>query len=385
MASSLQDFRASFRFDRLEWAGAFGDLGTLIPFAVAYVSLMGIAPTGLFVSFGLAFIAAALFFRTPFPVQPMKAIGATAVAQAAQTATITAGAVHAAAAITGVIWLVLALTGTVQKVTRWIPTTLTVGLILGLGFAFMIEGLKFMSQGWLVAAPALALAMFFLDSRRFPAMFVLLLLAIGAGAWADPSKLQAVRDAGFHFQLPEFTLSQVLPEEWLYGLVFLALPQLPLTLGNAIIAVTEENNRLFPDRKTSEKTVALSTGAINAAGAAIGAVPMCHGAGGLAAHVRFGARTAGSTLILGGILLFAGLFAAQAGSLLFAAMAPAVLGAMLFLTGAQLALGSCQFGKQKTDRFVTLVVAAATIWNVGIAIVLGAILHWGFRRGIFKL
>jgi hypothetical protein len=28
------------RFDRMEWAGAFGDLGTLIPFIVAYLSVL---------------------------------------------------------------------------------------------------------------------------------------------------------------------------------------------------------------------------------------------------------------------------------------------------------------------------------------------------------
>ena len=49
-------------------------------------------------------------------------------------------------------------------------------------------------------------------------------------------------------------------KEFLIGAVFLALPQLPLTLGNAVIAVTEENNRLFPDRPVSEKKVSISTG-----------------------------------------------------------------------------------------------------------------------------
>src|SRR5579872_3714570 len=32
------------RFDRMEWAGAFGDLGTLIPFVLAYISVMKLDP-----------------------------------------------------------------------------------------------------------------------------------------------------------------------------------------------------------------------------------------------------------------------------------------------------------------------------------------------------
>jgi hypothetical protein len=35
------------RFDRMEWAGAFGDLGTLIPFVVAYIAVLKIEPFGI--------------------------------------------------------------------------------------------------------------------------------------------------------------------------------------------------------------------------------------------------------------------------------------------------------------------------------------------------
>jgi len=64
------------RFDRLEWAGAFGDFGTLIPFVVAYLSMLSLEPSGVLLSFGLAMVLWALIYRTPFPVQPMTAVGA---------------------------------------------------------------------------------------------------------------------------------------------------------------------------------------------------------------------------------------------------------------------------------------------------------------------
>src|SRR5579863_5999962 len=89
------------RFNAAELAGAFGDLGTLIPFVVAYIKLLGLDPAGMLLAFGVSMIAIGLFYRTPVPVQPMKAIGAIATMQAAQTATITAGAVYGATLITG--------------------------------------------------------------------------------------------------------------------------------------------------------------------------------------------------------------------------------------------------------------------------------------------
>jgi hypothetical protein len=129
--------------------------------------------------------------------------------------------------------------------------------------------------------------------------------------------------------------------------VFLALPQVPLTLGNAVIAITEENNRLFPTRPVSEAKVATSTGLMNVLSAAVWGVPMCHGAGGLAGRVQCGARTGGVVVILGAVLvLVATLFSGSVATLL-RLFPTSVLGVILFLTGAQLALGSCDISKQR--------------------------------------
>jgi MFS superfamily sulfate permease-like transporter len=173
--------------------------------------------------------------------------------------------------------------------------------------------------------------------------------------------------------------------DFLIGAVFLALPQVPLTLGNAVIAISEENNRLFPDRPVTQKGVATSTGLMNLAGAAVGAVPMCHGAGGMAGHVAFGARTGGALIILGAILLSLALFFSGSVEALFKLFPAAVLGVILFLTGAQLALGSCDFSKDKGERFVTLITAAFAVWNVGIAFVVGMAGAYAAKRGLLRL
>ncbi len=373
------------RYDRAEWAGAFGDLGTLIPFVVAYIAVVRVDPFGILFSFGLAMVVCGLYYRTPFPVQPMKAIGAAAATQAAQTATITQATVYAASLTTGLIWLCLGLTGAAKSIAKWVPRHVVVGIILGLGVGFMLEGIQMMNEGRIVAAIALVGAVLLLTNRVVPAMFVLLLLGIGYGAVLHPELARSILTTRPAIRLPTFALAGITWHDLLLGTVVLTVPQLSLTLGNAVIAIREENNRLFPDRSVTEDAIATSTGAMNLASAALGGVPMCHGAGGMAAHVAFGARTGGAPIILGACLLCLALFFSGSIHTLFDLFARPVLGVILFLTGAQLALGSCDFSKNKKERFITLVTAAFAMWNVGVAFLVGITFSYLARREWLRL
>ena len=369
----------------MEWAGAFGDLGTLIPFVVAYIAVLKIDPFGILITFGAAMVACGLYYKTPFPVQPMKAIAAVATTQAAQTAVITQAAVYGASLVTGLLWLVLGLTGAATHISKLVPRFVVVGIILGLGLGFMLEGIKMMNGGWAIAATGLVGTLLLLTNRAVPAMFLLLSFGAVCGAVQNPEFLRALYAVKFEFHTPHFVLSSITWYDFMVGALFLALPQMPLTLGNAVIGITEENNRLFPDRPVTEKIVATSTGLMNLAGAAVGGVPMCHGAGGMAGHVAFGARTGGATIILGVILLcFAFCFSGSIGAV-FNLFPQAVLGVILFLTGAQLALGSCEFSKNKGERFITLATAAFAMWNVGLAFIAGIILAHIAKRGLLRL
>jgi len=383
--SSAPAAPAANRYDLSEWAGAFGDLGTLIPFVVAYIGVLGMDPCGILFAFGLSMIVCGLVYRTPFPVQPMKAVGAIAATQAAQSLTITPAVVHAAGFATGLVWLVLGATGAATRIAALVGRPVTTGIVLGLGMGFMLEGIRMMATDWLPAAIGLGVTLLLLSRRALPAMFVLLVFGAAWGVVRDPAVLQGLGAVAFDPRLPQWTPGQLTAHDLLVGFVFLALPQLPLTLGNAVIAITEENNRLFPARPVTTRRVALSTGVMNLFGAASGGVPMCHGAGGMAGHVRFGARTGGAPVILGGILLVLGLGFSTSVQALFAIFPKAILGVILFLTGAQLALGSCDFGRDKNDRFTVLVTAAFAVWNVGAAFVVGLAVHHLSRRGWLRL
>jgi len=369
----------------MEWAGAFGDLGTLIPFVVAYLSLLSLDPFGVLFSFGVAMIACGLIYRTPFPVQPMKAVGAIATTQAAQTLTVTAGAVYAASLASGIVWLLLGLTGTAQKVAKLVGRPVVVGIILGLGFGFMGNGVKMMASNWWIGGLALAGTLLLLGNQRVPAMFLLLVFGAACGLAVDPTLTTLLAGVAVEPRLPSLVLSGITWNDVLIGTVFLALPQVPLTLGNAVIAITEENNQVFPDRPVTEQRVAISTGVMNLGSAALGGIPMCHGAGGMAGHVRFGARTGGAPIILGSILVLLALFFSSSVGTLLRVFPPSILGVILFLTGAQLALGACDISKDKGERFATVITAALAIWNVGIAFVVGSAVLLVARRGWLKL
>jgi MFS superfamily sulfate permease-like transporter len=382
--SQTSEFHAN-RFGRMEWAGACGDLGTLIPFVVAYIAVLKMDPFGVLFSFGAAMVICGVYFKTPFPVQPMKAIGAVAATQAAQTATITPGTVYGADIATGVIWLVLGLTGAARYISRLVPRPVVIGIVLGLGIGFMLEGIRWMSGGWLMAGVGLVGTVLLLSNKTIPAMFLLLIFGAVCGAYRHPEILSALSAARIEFHLPSIAFTTITWHDLLIGTAFLALPQLPLTLGNAVIAIREENNRLFPDRSVTENRVATSTGLMNVGSAVFGGVPMCHGAGGMAGHVAFGARTGGAPIILGVILLCLAFFFSGSIQTIFGLIAQPVLGVILFLTGAQLALGSCDFSKNKGERFITLATAAFALWNVGLAFVVGILLHQIERRGWLRL
>ncbi len=372
-------------FAPAEWSGAFGDLGTLVPFLLAYIAVVKIDPAGILLTFGIAMIVVGAVYRTPFPVQPMKAIGSVAATHTAAGVALTAGTFHLAALLTGLVWLAIGASGAAQRLSRVVSPAVCYGVILGLGMALMLEAVKLMAASWWIAAPALLGTFVLLSRRRFPVM--LLLLAVGASIalLQQPELAAALTDAPIGFRLPAFTLGSL---EWSHvavATIVLVIPQLPLTFGNALIAIAEENNRLFPEHPVTEKRVALSTGLMNVFAGSFGGVPMCHGAGGMAGHVRFGARTGGAPVILGTLLVVAALFfsgAVETGLALFPA---AILGVILFVAGSQLALGVCDGWQQKDDRFVLIVVAALSIWNVGVAFLFGLATQWLLRRKLLEL
>ena len=123
---------------------------------------------------------------------------------------------------------------------------------------------------------------------------------------------------------------------------------------------------------------------MNLVAAPLGGVSMCRGAGGMAGHIRFGARTGGVLVILGALLLVLALFYADSVSTLFRLFPMPVLGVILFFGGVELASSTDSAG-DRSDRVVQVVTAGVSLRNPGAAYVVGLVLHHVARRGLVRL
>jgi hypothetical protein len=369
-------------YDRSEIAGAFGDLGTLVPFVVGYITIVGVDPQAVLLSFGGAAIATGLYFKTPMPVQPMKAIATAAITQAGA---ITVGMVWISTVLTALLWFALGVTGAVGLIAKLTRKPVVRGLSLGLGLAFIVEGARFMREAPVVAAIGLAVTLVLLARPTVPAMVVLLVYGVSVALWFDATLWCEVLALRPSFHIPSATWPSISVADIGQVVFVLVLPQAALTVGNAVIATSEEHNRLFPERPVTVRELAFDHAALNTFAAAVGGVPMCRGAGGMAGHVRFGARTGGSLLILGVALLAAALFFSDSVAVLFRLFPSAVLGVILLLGGLELAgaKGSEQF--EGWERVVMVLTAGLSLVNVGVGYAVGIALYYACARGLVRL
>jgi MFS superfamily sulfate permease-like transporter len=364
-------------YNKMECAGAFGDLGTLIPFVVGYVTINKMDPLGILVAFGIFKIFAGLYFRTPIPIQPMKAIGGMAISHPGM---ITPGMVWGSGIFTGLFWLLMGLTGAVTWIEKITTKPVVRGIMLGLGLNFIAEGLGMMKEQPFIAIGGVVVTFLLLNSRRFPAMLCLLGYGVVMAFIERPALLQEISHLSMRFRLPELTFGKISVKELLAGCVLLGIPQAPLTLGNAIIGTVAENNAHFPDRKVTARTVSLDHGFMNLVSTCLGGIPMCHGAGGLAGHIRFGARTGGALVIMGIIVLLIGLFLSDSVSFLFQVFPRSILGIILFFAGLELALVIRDIRLRKENLYVLLLTAGIAMWNMGVAYLAGLLLYYSIKR-----
>ncbi len=366
--------------NNMEWAGAFGDIGTLIPFVVAYITIVKVEPLGLLFMFGICLLASGFYYRTPLPVQPMKAIGAAAIAGG-----ISPAALFGSGITTGIFWFFAGATGAIKPIAKLATKPVVRGIMLGLGLSFMVDGVHRMQSAPVLAGIGLVVTYLLLTNPTFPAMFVLLLIGVGSAPIMNPAILHELAKIHVGFKLPVFALPSITWNDLVVGTLLFTIPQIPLTIGNAVIAIVAENNELFPDRKVTERGIAVSQGIMNLVSPLFGGILMCHGAGGMAGHVRFGAKTGGALVILGSMLVLIALFFSNSVAIIFKIFPNAILGVILFFAGSELAIVVKDIGDKKADFYVMLIVAAFAMWNMGVAFLVGVILDNSLRRGWIKI
>ena len=345
----------AFVLNLRELSGALGDLGTLLPLMLGAVAVVGLAPTPVLLGFGVFYIATALHYRLPIPVQPMKAVAAVLL-----TAGITPAGLAASGVMIGVVLLVLGATGSVTRLARLVPQSVLAGLQAGLGIALALVGLHLMATAPLVAAVTLVLLLALLLAPRYPAALIGLTAAILLAQLLGAPGMQLRPMAPDILSIPPLpSLAEVQRAFVLY-----VLPQLSLTFANAILLTALIAGEYFGDRAShvTPARLSITSGLANLLLTPLGALPMCHGAGGLAAHYRFGARSGTAPLALGLALVAFALLPGGPGLGALAAIPAAGLGALLLMASGELALTKRLFDCKPSCWPVIAVTAGVTVW-----------------------
>jgi SulP family sulfate permease len=378
-----------YRFDRLEFSGSLGDLGTIIPLSVALIIINGLSVTSVTLMLGLSYIFSGLYFKLPIPVQPLKVVAAVAIASPEN---FTSATIASSGIIIGVLLLLLTAGGLIDRIAGLFTKPLIRGIQLGLGLMLIRKGLDFLMQpGLFIQKPdfvasfagipvnlllgiaAFFIALLLLSSKRFPSALVVVSLGFFAGVFWG-----AFENTKFELGPEAISVCRPSLNQLWSAFILLVIPQIPLTIGNAIIGTNDACNTLFKDRstpgRTSVRAFAFSMGIINIIAGIFCAMPMCHGQGGLAAHHRFGARTGGSNIMIGAVFILVGLVLGKAGIYILTAIPNAVLGVLLLFAGMELAI-LVRDVRERNDLFLTLLVAGIgfSSTNMGLAVLAGFI------------
>ncbi len=351
----MRDRGERFRVSIGELNGALGDLGTLLPLMLGAIFVAGLAPVPVVLGFAAFYLATAVVYRLPVPVQPMKAVAAVLLTTGA-----TAPEVAAAGVLLGVALLVLGATGWIGWLARVIPKPVLAGLQVGLGITLALMSLELMGTSPPVAIAALLILSAVLVAPWLPAALLALVAATVLARFLEVPGLSPAAWPDL-FGLPVDIIPSL--DEIKRSLTVLALPQLSLTITNAILLTALVAGDRFGERAAhvTPARLACTSGIANLLLAPLGALPMCHGAGGLAAHYRFGARSGTAPLLLG--LALAAVALAPSGLALVAMIPAAGLGALLLVAAGELALGRRLLGSPPSHWPVIAVTAGVTVWT----------------------
>ncbi|CAK8570064.1 unnamed protein product [Lathyrus sativus] len=400
---------------RSKWAelnGAMGDLGTYIPIILALTLAKDLNLGTTLIFNGVYNILTGVLYGIPMPVQPMKSIAAAALSDKE----FNVPEIMTAGILTGGVLLVLGITGLMQLVYKLIPLSVVRGIQLAQGLSFAITAVKYVRKVQdLPKSKALGPRPWFgLDGLVLAivcACFIVIVNGAGeksrgcCGAPEDgcldetesgrKSKMNKLRKVVF--SLPSaflvFVLGIVLvfirrhevvheikfgpssievmkftKQAWKKGFIKGAVPQLPLSILNSVIAVCKLSTDLFPEKEFSVTSISVTVGLMNLVGSWFGAMPTCHGAGGLAGQYKFGGRSGGCVALLGAAKLILGLVLGTSLAHILKMFPVGILGVLLLFAGIELAMCARDMNS-KEDSFVALICTAVSL--VGSSAALG--------------
>lgn len=371
--------RPRVRFDRNEFSGAFGDIGTDLPLLLAMIPAAGLDVGSVFLLFGLAQVVTGMLYGLPMPMQPLKAMAVMVIAEKIPGNVLLGGGLAI-----GVVMLGLTVSGLLQWLVRVIPRCVVRGVQLGLALSLGQMALRqyvpaMGPKGFVLAGVSFVILLLLLGNRRVPAALPVIGLGVLVALLSGIDTEAIAAGVGFH--LPSIRVPAW--SDVVTGFLLLALPQLPLSLSNSVIATHRTLGDLFPERPVSVRKIGATYSLVNLAVPFLGGVPLCHGCGGLAGHHAFGGRTGGSVVIYGGLFLLIGLFFGGAASEVVRLFPLPVLGVILF--SEAVALGSLvrDVAESRREFLIVLIVALCALGlpqGYVVGMFLGTALYYGSVR-----
>lgn len=368
------------RFDVRELAGAVGDVGVLVPIAVAMIVVNGVSPTAALLPAGVLYVIAGWYYRVPVPVQPLKAFGAIAIAAQLGTDEIAAGAL-----LMGVVFLLLGGTGLLDRAARVFPLPLVRAVQLSVGLLFLKVAVGLVTAppatftdhtrpvGYLVGG-ALVVAVLAGLLRQYAVSLALVAVGAVVVVLSGPGEV-ALGPAPL--DLPDLSWPVVVA-----AALTLTLPQIPLTFANSCVGAAEAARSYYGPaaRRVTPDRLAVSLGVANLGVGAVSGMPLCHGAGGFTAHRAFGARTGGASIAMGALLLVLALGVGAGLAPALQAFPLPVLAGLLSIAGL-LHITLLRDLRRPVDwAFAVGVGLLGVLLNLAVALVVGLVAWWLVAR-----
>lgn len=365
--------------ERLRWlhdaSGSVADLGVLVPITAALVLGNGLDAGTALVGVGLFYLVSGLYFRVPVPVQPIKAAAAIAIARDVPPETLATAGI-----LLGASLLVLGATGLSRRLAKAFSVPIVRGLQLGVGLILIKTALSIaapdMAIGPILMAGAITVVLLMAGQarRRYPIALVIVFAGV-VYTILDGAGIPSLDVGLVQLGLNDAALS---PSVIASAFVLLVVPQIPLTFGNAVVAVVDLESRYFPNdsRKVTPESMSVSSGIANVVTGSVTGMPMCHGSGGLTAHYRAGARSFHMNVIIGSALLIMGLFLGPSALAVLTSIPAVVLAGALAFTG--LFHSSLAVSLRGWDLVVAIVIGLLGLvtTNLAIALAAGLLLYW---------
>ncbi len=342
-----------------EFTGALGDSVTVFPIVVAIGALTDLSLTQLLLGFAVFQVVWGLYYGLPVSVEPMKALAALVIA-----GSLSAGELAVAGLLAGGVLLVVGWAGALGRITQYIGQPVIRGVQLAVALVLLETGVRLSLNSIPLALVAVATAgtVALAGYRRASALAV---LCVGGGITLVQTGLPTPVYPTVAVGLPDVQALSIATVEG-------TVAQLAMTVGNAAVATSLLLSDFY-DADVSADELASSMGVMNLAAIPLGAMPMCHGSGGVAGKHAFGARTAGSNLVLGVIYATAAVVAVG----IVAAFPLSMLGIVLAAIAVELGRAGLDTDRLALTAGIGLV---GLVTNVGVAFVLGALGHVLLRR-----